>query len=218
MQRIVLTRRGLASLTLAAGALATLGPARPAAAALPPAQQEIVRRVEAYFNGIATLAADFQQTAPDGGLSTGKLYIDRGRGTMRFDYDPPSKILLVAPGDWRLIFYDGSIKQVNVIPLAETPLGFVLDKEVRFGDEVAVQGARDRGEEIDLALVRTDEPDQGRVVLTLAKRPMELRRWAVTDPQGLTTTIVLNDVQTGIPLDRDLFVWRDPQLFGWPED
>lgn len=215
MQRIALTRRRLASLALAAAAMGLL---RPAAADLPSDQQEIVRRVEAYFNGIHTLAADFQQLAPDGSLSTGKLYIDRDRGGMRFDYDPPSKILLVAPGDWRLIFYDGSIRQVNVIPLAETPLGFVLNKEVKLEGDVTVQAVRGRADEIDLTLVRTKEPDQGRVVLTLAKRPLELRRWAVTDAQGLTTTITLSQVQTGVPLDRKLFVWRDPQLFGWPED
>jgi outer membrane lipoprotein-sorting protein len=210
-QRIVLGRRELASLLLAALA-------SPALAALPSGQQEIVRRVEAYFDGIRTLAADFQQAAPDGSLSTGKLYIDRERGGMRFDYDPPSKILLVAPGDWRLIFYDGSIRQVNVIPLSETPLGFVLNDEVRLAGDVTVQDVRERADEIDVALVRTKEPDQGRVVLTLAKRPLELRRWAVTDAQGLTTEITLREVRTGMPLDRSLFVWRDPQLFGWPED
>ena len=102
MQPIVLTRRGVASLFLTAAL------ARPAMAALPPTQAELVSRVEAYFNGIQTLQASFQQLAPDGGLTTGKLYIDRTREAMRFSYDPPSKIRLVAPGDWRVIFYDAA--------------------------------------------------------------------------------------------------------------
>jgi outer membrane lipoprotein-sorting protein len=215
MQRVDLTRRALGPLLLAMAGAAL---ARPAAAALPPSQRELVQRIEAYFNGIRTLSADFQQLAPDGGLSTGKLYIDRERAGMRFDYDPPSQILLVAPGDWRLIFYDGSIKQVNVIPLGETPLGFVLSEQVRLEGDVTVQDVRERADEIDLALVRTKEPDQGRLVLTFAKRPIELRRWSVTDAQGLTTTIQLADLRTGMALDRDLFVWRDPKMFGWPTD
>jgi outer membrane lipoprotein-sorting protein len=215
MQRTVSTRRGFTSLLLALAATAAAGPAR---AALPPAQQELVERLEAYFNGIRTLEADFEQVAPDGSLSTGKLYIDRNRGAMRFDYDPPSQILLVAPGDWRLIFYDGSIKQVNVIPLAETPLGFLLNKQVRLEGDVSVAGVQERADEIDLTLLRTEAPDQGRVVLTLARRPLELRRWSVTDAQGLTTSIELANLRTGVPLDGDLFVWRDPKLFGWPED
>jgi outer membrane lipoprotein-sorting protein len=215
MQRVDLTRRALGPLLLAMAGAAL---ARPAAAALPPSQRELVQRIEAYFNGIRTLEADFQQVAPDGGMSTGKLFIDRDRAGMRFDYDPPSRILLVAPGDWRLIFYDGSIKQVNVIPLSETPLGFILNEQVRLEGDVTVQDVRERADEIDIALVRTKEPDQGRVVLTFARRPIELRRWSVTDAQGLTTTIQLAGLRTGMPLDRDLFIWRDPKMFGWPTD
>jgi outer membrane lipoprotein-sorting protein len=210
-----LTRRALTSLLLAASVAVAAGPA---AAALPTAEAEIVDRVESYFNGIGTLEASFHQLAPNGGVSTGKLFIDRGRGAMRFDYDPPSKILLVAPGDWRLIFQDGSIQQVNVIPLAETPLGFLLEDQVTLGGAVTVEGVRERGNEIDVALVRTDAPDQGRVVLTFAKEPLRLDRWTVTDAQGLTTVVALDEVRTGMPLDRSLFVWRDPKMFGWPED
>lgn len=213
MQR-TFTRRGLALLLPPAVLLA----ARPLAAALPPEQAELVRRAEAYFNGIRTLAADFEQIAPDGSLARGKLYIDRERGGMRFDYDPPSQILLIAPGDWRLIFYDGSIKQVNVLPLAETPLGFLFQDEVKLSGDIEVTDVQRRAGEIDLTLVRRKAPDQGRVVLTLAERPPALRRWSVTDAQGLTTQIVLGELQTGMPLDRSLFAWRDPQLFGWPEE
>lgn len=212
MQSIVLTRRGVASLFLTAAL------ARPAMAALPPTQAELVSRVEAYFNGIQTLQASFQQLAPDGGLTTGKLYIDRTREAMRFSYDPPSKIRLVAPGDWRVIFYDGSIQQVNVIPISETPLGFILSKQVVLAGDVTVESVQERGPALDLTLYRTAAPDQGRLKLTLATDPMLLRSWAVTDAQGLTTTIALDDVQTGMPIDRELFRWRDPKMFGWPKD
>jgi outer membrane lipoprotein-sorting protein len=215
MQRTVSTRRGFTSLLLA---IAAITAARPARAVLPAAQRQLVERIEAYFNGIRTLEAGFEQVAPDGSLSTGKLYIDRDRGGMRFDYDPPSQILLVAPGDWRVIFYDGSIKQVNVIPLVETPLGFILNQQVRLDGDVSVASVQERADDIDVTLVRTAQPDQGRVVLTLAKRPLELRRWSVTDAQGLTTSIVLSDLRTGMPLDSDLFIWKDPKMFGWPED
>jgi outer membrane lipoprotein-sorting protein len=214
MPRSRLTRRGLAPLVLAIG----LSAAAPARAALPPDQAAVVRRVEAYLNAIRTLEASFVQRAPDGGVSSGKLYIDRNRGGMRFDYDPPSKILLVAPGDWRLIFYDGSIQQVNVIPIGETPLGFLLSQDVRLEGEVTVQSVAERPGEVDVTLVRTDEPDQGKVVLTFAEDPMRLARWAVTDAQGLTTTLAIDGLRAGVELDRRLFVWRDPKMFGWPED
>ena len=212
MASLAFARRGLAPLLLAAAL------AWPAQAALPPAQQAVVERVENYLDGIRTLEASFSQLAPDGSLSTGKLFIDRNRSGMRFDYDPPSKVLLVAPGDWRLIFYDGSIQQVNVIPLSETPLGFLLSQEVELAGDVSVQAVEDRGSELDVTLIRTEEPDQGKVVLTFAAEPMRLMRWSVTDAQGLVTTLEIADVRTGVELERELFVWRDPKMFGWPED
>ena len=212
MQCHDLTRRALGAIALTA--LLSVS----ARAELPSGQQAVVRQVEAYFNGIRTLEADFRQVATDGSVATGKLLIDRNRSAMRFDYDPPSKILLIAPGDWRLIFYDGSIQQVNVIPIGETPLGFLLSEEVKLAGDVSVQAVAERPDEVDVALVRTKEPDQGKVVLTLAREPMQLRRWSVTDAQGMTTQIDLAQIRTGIELDRSLFVWRDPKLFGWPKD
>ena len=208
----MMTRRGLS--LLAAAALVS----RAATAALSPEQHATVERIEAYFDDIRTLAAEFRQLAPDGSVSTGKLFIDRNRSGMRFDYDPPSRVLLVAPGDWRLIFYDGSIKQVNVIPIGETPLGFLLSQRVKLAGDVTVRAVEERDGVVLLTLVRTDGPDQGEVVLTLARDPMRLAGWSVTDAQGLTTRIEIVQLVTGIELDRGLFIWRDPKMFGWPDD
>lgn len=182
-----------------------------------PQQDEgpLLAEIEAYLNGITTLRARFTQLAPSGAMSTGVLYLHRP-GRMRFDYDPPSKILLIAT-DWRLVFVDGSIRQVNTVPLRQTPLGFLLDTEVSLEDEVEVTGLRAGGGEIAVTVVRRGEADQGQVTLYLGRQPVELRRWTVTDPQGLVTTVILDSLETGITLDQDLFRFRDPEVFGWPE-
>ena len=138
---------------------------------------------------------------------------------MRFDYDPPSKMLLVAPGDWRLIFYDGSIQQVNVIPIGETPLGFLLSEEVKLAGDVTVAGGRRSGPARSTS--RWSAP-------TSPTRARWCSRWPRTrcgsaagrsptrraSPRSSSST----DLQTGMPLDRELFVWRDPKMFGWPKD
>ena len=129
-------RRRLLAATFALALLAG-----PALAALPSADSELLGRIEAYLNGIRTLEARFEQIGPDGGLVRGKVYIQRP-GKMRFDYDPPSKVLLVAT-DWRLIFWDGSIEQQNVIPLSQTPARLPARREGRAGRRGAGAG---RGE------------------------------------------------------------------------
>lgn len=205
-RRVVLTAFPFA---LAAGPAIAVG--RTAAA-----QPSVVGDVERYLNGIDTLEAKFSQIAPNGELATGKVYIQRP-GRLRFDYDPPSRIRLIAPGDWRLVFYDASIQQVNVIPISQTPLGILLDSEIALDADVEVTGIERAGEEVALTLVRKDAEDQGSVTLVFGEQPLVLRRWSVVDPQGLVTHILLEDVETGGALDPELFRWRDPKIFGLPE-
>jgi outer membrane lipoprotein-sorting protein len=204
-------RRALALLGATVGLTSTLG--HPLAGH---AQPSIIADVERYLNTISTLEARFQQIAPNGALSTGKLYLHRP-GRLRFDYDPPSRIRLIAPGDWRLIFYDASIQQVNVIPIRQTPLGILLDRQISLDEDVEVVDVARAGEEIALTLVRDGAVDQGSVTLVFGEQPMILRRWSVVDPQGLTTLILLEEVQTGGPIDPELFRWRDPAIFGLPD-
>ena len=180
------------------------------------AQSALLADVERYLNDIDTLAARFEQIAPDGSLSRGRVYIQRP-GRLRFDYDPPSRIRLIAPGDWRLVFYDASIGQVNVIPISQTPLGILLDDEVRFDGDVEVTEVREQAGELAVTVIRKGEADQGSVTLVFARSPLELRRWSVVDPQGLVTHIVLQEIETGGRLDPELFRWRDPQTYGLPD-
>jgi len=188
---------------------------RAAGAVLPPADREIVARIEAWLQGVTTLRARFTQLAPDGRMSTGRVFLHRP-GRLRFDYDPPSRVQLIAT-DWRLIFVDWAARQVNVLPLSQTPLAFLLDEKVQLSGELEVRRVQRRAGEIALEVVRAKEPDQGRVVMVFAEQPIELRRWAVTDPQGLTTTVLIEEPEYGVPLDPALFRFRDPQIFGWPE-
>ncbi|MDX6750778.1 outer membrane lipoprotein carrier protein LolA [Geminicoccaceae bacterium 1502E] len=195
-------------------ALAALLPGAPGAA-VPPDEAALLEEIERYLNNITTLKARFTQIAPSGEMATGMLYLQRP-GRLRFDYDPPSKILLIAT-DWRLVFVDSSIRQVNTLPLAETPLGFILDRQVRLGDGIEAVDVRSGGGEVAVSVARSGQAEQGQVTLYFAKAPMELRRWAVTDAQGLVTTVILEELQTGMKLDQKLFRFRDPEIFGWPE-
>jgi outer membrane lipoprotein-sorting protein len=173
-----------------------------------------LRRVEAYLNGLGSLQAGFVQIAANGAMSTGRLYLDRP-SRMRLDYDPPVPVLIIAAYN-RIVYYDSALEQVSYIPIGRTPLGFLLAREIRLGGDVVVLGLERLGSELHLRLAQTDQEAQGEVTLVFGAEPLELRRWSVTDAQGLTTDILLQDVETGIRLARDLFEFRDPGLFGDP--
>ena len=48
---------------------------------------------------------------------------------MRFEYEPPSPLLVVADGLW-LVLYDKEIGQVHRFPLYGTPLGVLVAETV----------------------------------------------------------------------------------------
>lgn len=174
-----------------------------AAAAPPVDQRHELDRIERWLNGLKSLSARFVQFAPDGGRATGELLFERP-DKMRLDYDPPSPILIVAKG-WELTYYDRKLKQTSQLLTSSTPLGFLLQDEISFSGDVTVTDfAREDGQ-LRVTVVETDEADEGSITLFFDEEPLALRRWAVTDPQGLTTHVVLDQVELDRPIDDDLF-------------
>jgi outer membrane lipoprotein-sorting protein len=184
--------------------------AAPAPAALPSDADDITR-IEEYLNDLATLRSTFVQINPDGGRVTGKLYYQRP-DKMRLDYDPPSPILIVSDG-WWVIYYDRELEQVSHLSIGSTPLGFLLSDEIRLSGDVTVTDVAREDGELKVTLIQTDEPNQGSIQLAFAEAPLELRRWTVVDAQGQATYIMLEGLETGMPLDRELFRFRNPKLY-----
>jgi outer membrane lipoprotein-sorting protein len=202
------TGRWATGLLVAAAAVVLFG--SPGWPALPEAASEPIARIEAYLNGIDTLRSGFVQINPDGAQVTGELYYERP-DKMRLEYDPPSRVLIVA-NEWEVIYHDRRLKQVSHLLTGSTPLGFLLEEEIQLSGDVTVTDIEEGGGELHVTLVQTEEPDQGSITLVFAEQPLELRRWTVVDAQGLPTHVVLNGIETGMPLDDELFVFRNPKF------
>ena len=180
-----------------------------------PAQAELseqdlvnVARVEAYFNAITTLSAQFSQIAPDGQVAEGDFYLRRP-GRLRFEYAPPVPLLIVADG-FRLVLYDYELGQVNAWPVAATPLGPLVARTVDFINSGHAQAVETEPGILRLTLVDPDRPDDGSITLVFRDDPLELRYWEVTDPQGLVTVVVLTGMRIDPDLEPELFVFKDP--------
>ena len=121
--------------------LPALAQPRPPAPAMRPAtlsaqDRADIARIEAYLNALRTMRSRFLQVAPDGQVTEGNAWIQRP-GRMRFEYDPPSPLLLVA-GNGNGLFYDKSLKQVSYFPLSSTPLGILLSDNLKLAGEGTV--------------------------------------------------------------------------------
>lgn len=201
--------RRILLLGLAACAASAL-PVR-AQAALDARDQADIQRVQTYLNGITTLKARFLQIAPDGSTTTGTTWLDRP-GRMRFQYDPPSPLLLVA-GHGLFVYYDSSLQQTSNLPLSATPLGLLLQPHLSLSGAVTVTEVRHRPGELMVRLVRTKNPAQGSLTLVFADPPLTLRQWQVVDARHQVTQVTLYNIETGGQFKQSLFTFIDPRFF-----
>jgi outer membrane lipoprotein-sorting protein len=200
--------RGLIAGLRALLAAATLALASPSAAALSPEQQDAVARVQDYLNDITTMKARFVQITSNGGFAEGDLYVQRP-GRLRFQYDPPHTVVLVADGV-TLLFYDKELEQATYIPLWETPLWFLIRERVDLSDKVEVIDVIQSAGTLTLKVRQTDEDgDGGELSLVFSDRPLTLRKWEVTDAQGIVTQVALLNPEFGLELDRKYFLYDD---------
>lgn len=168
-------------------------------------------RIEAYLDGLRALKAHFLQVAPNGAISQGTAWLERP-GRMRFQYDPPSPLLLVA-GHGLVVFHDKSLNQTSNIPIGQTPLGILLADRVRLSGDVTVTSMQHLPGQIQVSLVRTASPGDGTLTLVFADTPMALRQWTVLDAQRQETRVTLYNVETGGHFDPKLFEFVDPRFF-----
>ena len=170
-----------------------------------------VARIEAYLNSLRALHANFLQIAPDGGTSTGQAWLVRP-GRMRFQYNPPAPFLLVA-NHGLLVFNDSQLNQTSNIPLSSTPLGLLLQDNLRLsGDVTIVSFVRAPGQ-LQIGLVRTASPQDGVLTLIFADNPLALRQWTVLDQQRHETRVTLSNVQLGGSYPDSQFEFIDPKFF-----
>jgi outer membrane lipoprotein-sorting protein len=171
-----------------------------------------VKRVEEYLNGLKTVRARFVQVDNSGATSEGTFYLSRP-GRMRLDYDPPNPNLLIATGRF-LIHYDRQLKAPAYLSLDSTPAGLLVRDHIQLSRDVTVTGVERGPAVLRVSLVQTADPRAGRVTFVFSERPFALTNWQVVDAQGALTRISLYEMQAGVRLDPQLFVFRDPGTFG----
>ncbi len=176
---------------------------------LSPDDAATVRRVVRYLNRISTLRSRFIQISSNGAYAEGEVLLKRP-GKFRFDYDPPHPILMIANG-LSLLYYDRELKQASYVPLWETPLWFLIRKEVTLSDTNRVIRVEQKLGRLRLTLQDSDM-DHGQVVLVLSDRPLGLKKWELVDPQGIVTKVSLVNPQFGVAIDSDLFTHGDLEL------
>ena len=169
-------------------------------------------RIERHLNGIKTMQARFLQISSDGSYSEGMIHLSRP-GRMRIEYDPPNPIMVIADGS-SLIYVDKEMKQATAVFLSLTPADLLLRENLSFtSEEILITGFKRSPGIIRVSLVKAESPLDGQLTLVFSDMPLELRKWAVNDAQGVKTTVSLLGSRFGIKVDKTLFDYEMPNPF-----
>lgn len=162
----------------------------------------VVEKALAAIEAITTLEGDFTQIAPSGAASKGRFWLRRP-GLLRFEYDAPSPLLIVATGG-TVFVRDEALETTDSYPVGKTPLKFLLRKRVELGDAKVV--AVDRGiDSVAVTFASSGEETDGDLSVIFDGDDLALKQWIVRDPQNGATIVSLANVVAGQPIANRLF-------------
>lgn len=192
------------------------GPARVSAdgetqtAALSPDDSAAVARIERYLNSLKSVRARFIQVSTNGSFAEGEVHIQRP-GKMRFQYDDPHPVLLIADG-LTLLYYDRELKQATFLPLWETPLWFLIREKVELSDDIEIVDVVQEAGTLAVVMEDSSNGDVGRITLSFSEKPLQLHKWEVIDGQGIATQVSLFNAEYDVPIERSVFNYDDLEI------
>jgi outer membrane lipoprotein-sorting protein len=177
-------------------------------------QRALLDRISMYLSSVQTMVGNFVQIGPDGGKTQGTFYIQKP-GKVRFEYNPPTPIDIIADGS-SVVVRDRNLATQDLYPLSQTPLRYLLADRI------------DLLRDTDIASVSADDTfvsvvieekqlvvGTSRLMIMFDAKTLELKQWTVTDPQGLDTTVAVFNLDVTKKPDPNLFVinyQRNPGL------
>ena len=213
---MIISRRDIVlGLALAcAGQAAWASVAGPPAPLAPEDARDVVRIID-YLQGLTNGRGRFVQTDPRGSHTEGTFYLQRP-GRARFDYDPPSGLVIASNGH-TVSVVDRRLKTIQAYPLALTPLALVLARDIRIDRGVIISQVIRTDGQITVVAEDGQRKARGRIAISFAAAPLTLTGWAVTDARGAVVRVRLIDFASAAPHEAAFFQLADPRLTAAPD-
>lgn len=162
-----------------------------------------LNKLSAYLNSIRTLKSNFVQLSPQGELAQGEFDLAKP-GRLRFSYNPPSPILVVATGG-EIYVKNSQLNTVDHMSLSDTPLDLLLNQDIDLRHDPVITGIEQQPGQLIVHARAATTKSQSNITLVFSYPAIELRQWTVKDNQGGVTTVALTGLQTGMALPDSLF-------------
>jgi len=168
-------------------------------------QHALLDRISLYLSSAQTLVGNFVQIGPDGNRTEGSFYIQKP-GRVRFNYNPPSPIDIIADGS-SVVVRDRRLATQDLFPLSQTPLRYLLAERIDLLHDTNVVSV---STDDTFATVTIEEKElmigTSRLMMMFDAKDLTLKQWTVTDPQGFDTTVAVYNLDATKKPDPNLFV------------
>jgi outer membrane lipoprotein-sorting protein len=167
-------------------------------------QKAQAAKISSYLSSLQTLVGNFVQVGPDGSKTKGQFFIQKP-GKVRFEYEAPNPVAIVADGSMVAV-RDRNLATQDLYPLSQTPLRYLLSDRIDLMKDTNVVSVTAD----DLFISVTIEERQlltgtSRLMLMVGAKDGQLKQWTVTDPQGYDTTVAVYNLDTSRKIDPGMF-------------
>ena len=161
-------------------------------------------QLNAYLNEIRTMSGEFTQTSPRGQVANGIFYIAKP-GKMRFEYAPPSPLLVVSDGSWVTV-QNTARNSDDQYPLSTTPLKLVLSDQVNLFDQAVILNVEHQESLSAITMQEKGQLVAGQLTMVFDRANNELVQWIIIDGKGQRTSVQLSNIDKSANPNPDLFV------------
>jgi len=197
------------------------GSARATAAMAAPTLDNYIRQFEASYRDVRTLRATFTQEYSEwdrNRMESGDVYLARG-GKMRWEYQKPEQKLFLSDGK-DVLLYVPSQKQLTRTPLKESgdvrvPFEILVShlnlrrafSKIEFADSAQPVQPGDR---VLRAYPKRGYEDVYRDVVVELTPTFDIRRLAVSYPDGTSMTFTFGQISRNVPVQPSMFELTPP--------
>jgi len=163
-------------------------------------------RIDAAMNSTGTFQGRFTQTASDGSMATGAVWLQRP-GKMRFEYDAPATLVMISDGV-TLLQRDTALETADRVPLSATPLNYFLKENINLANDTEVVALQKFADQWRVTARDGSGEMDGAITLVLDAQTLALREWIIADAFGGQTRVALSNLQYNGRVDPKLFILR----------
>ena len=166
---------------------------------------------ENYLNNIKFLEIDFIQSASNGDIINGKLFLSRP-GKMRVEYEHPAPALIVVNGNV-LAYTDLELDETSYLTTNSTPASFLTRPNFSFAArDVEIIDFSKSDNLIKVSIMKKNKKEAGEFSLIFTTNPLKFIEMEVKNDMNEITKVSFVATKLNSKIDNKLFVIKNKNL------